>query len=82
MPHELTEYKKRYLYESEWVNQHYSELFNKYRDKIIAVDNHKVIAYGDDGEQVMERARKKLGRECTFVTLITDGLSFKLFFRW
>lgn len=70
---ELTEYEKQYFSESEWVNQNYSKLLKKYADKIIAVDNHKVVAYGDDGEKVLEEAQQKLGRECIFTTLIEGG---------
>lgn len=73
MQEELTEYEKQYLEESKLVGSHYRELQRKYADKIIAVDNHHVIAFGENGTHLLEEAKKKLGRDCTFTTFITSG---------
>lgn len=49
--------------DSRWIEQHYSELVEKYPDQWIAVVNKRVIAHGKDRAKVKKTtmARKKRG---------------------
>ena len=40
-----------------WINEHFSELVNKYAGKYIAVVNQKLVAVGDSGIEVETKAR-------------------------
>ncbi len=46
-------YSKNY----DWFNKHYEELVHEFPNKIVAIDNEKVIAYGDDLEEVKKKTK-------------------------
>lgn len=41
-----------------WIVEHFSELVTKYPGKYIAVVNEKLVAVGDSGKEVEEKARE------------------------
>ena len=41
-----------------WIVEHFSELVDKYAGKCVAVVNEKLVAVGDDGKEVEDKARE------------------------
>jgi hypothetical protein len=41
-----------------WIVEHFSELVDKYAGKYVAVVNEELVAVGDDGKEVEDKARK------------------------
>jgi hypothetical protein len=41
-----------------WVVEHFSELVDKYAGKYVAVVNEALVAVGDSGKEVEDKARK------------------------
>jgi len=41
-----------------WIVEHFSELVDKYAGKYVAVVNEKLVAVGDDGKEVEDKARE------------------------
>jgi hypothetical protein len=56
----------------EWTRSHHTELLNDYRSQWVAVIDKKVIAAGDNLEEVESIAKKKTGK-CYVFTMFIDG---------
>jgi hypothetical protein len=41
-----------------WIVEHFSELVTKYAGKYVAVVNETLVAVGDSGKEVEDKARK------------------------
>jgi hypothetical protein len=41
-----------------WIVEHFSELVDKYAGKYVAVVNEALVAVGDSGKEVEDKARK------------------------
>ena len=41
-----------------WIVEHFSELVTKYQGKYVAVVNEKLVAVGDTGKEVEDKARE------------------------
>jgi hypothetical protein len=41
-----------------WIVEHFSELVTKYSGKYVAVVNEKLVAVGDTGKEVEDKARE------------------------
>jgi hypothetical protein len=41
-----------------WIVEHFSELVDKYAGKYVAVVNEELVAVGDDGKEVEDKARE------------------------
>ena len=41
-----------------WIVEHFSELVDKYAGKYVAVVNEELVAVGDDGKEVENKARE------------------------
>jgi len=41
-----------------WIVEHFSELVDKYAGKYVAVVNETLVAVGDSGKEVEDKARK------------------------
>ena len=41
-----------------WIVEHFSELVTKYSGKYVAVVNEKLVAVGESGKEVEDRARE------------------------
>jgi hypothetical protein len=41
-----------------WIVEHFSELVDKYAGKYVAVVNEQLVAVGDDGKEVEDKARE------------------------
>jgi len=41
-----------------WIVEHFSELVDKYAGKYVAVVNETLVAVGDTGKEVEDKARK------------------------
>jgi hypothetical protein len=51
------EISRRFDINFKWFNQHYQELKNNYRNKLVAIDNNKVIDSDEDIKSLSERLR-------------------------
>lgn len=44
---------------SHWINEHMNELQEKHPGEFIAVDDQKIIAHGEEQDEVIEKANKR-----------------------
>lgn len=66
--------------DSEWVTTNYDKLKAKYGSKIIAVKDQKVIAFGADTEDLINKLKEKKVDPCTILleTMPPNSVSFIL----
>ena len=53
-----------------WIVEHFSELVTKYSGKYVAVVNEKLVAVGDTGKEVEDKAREIEPRKIPSVLLV------------
>ena len=53
-----------------WIVEHFSELVTKYAGKYVAVVNEKLVAVGDTGKEVEDKAREIEPRKIPSVLLV------------
>jgi hypothetical protein len=53
-----------------WIVEHFSELVDKYAGKYVAVVNETLVAVGDSGKEVEDRAREVEPHKIPSVLLI------------
>jgi len=53
-----------------WIVEHFSELVDKYAGKYIAVVNETLVAVGDSGKEVEDKAREIEPRKIPSVILV------------
>ena len=53
-----------------WIVEHFSELVTKYGGKYVAVVNEQLVAVGDTGKEVEDKAREIEPRKIPSVLLV------------
>lgn len=53
-----------------WIVDHFSELVTKYAGKYVAVVNEKLVAVGDSGKEVEDKAREIEPHKISSVLLV------------
>ncbi len=60
--------------DKDWAFDHYSEWMKKYPDQWIAVVDKKVVAFGEDIQEIKRIAREKTGKKHIAVIYIEGGV--------
>ena len=64
---------KEFWADLRWGEEHHTEFLEKYRDKWVAIDNKKVIAFGESLEEVEKNATNVTGKTHVPVIFVECG---------
>lgn len=56
----------------EWYKKNRENLLKEYKDKVIAVWNSEIVAYGNDGGKVLDECREKYPESEPFITVVEE----------
>jgi hypothetical protein len=70
---------RRKLFENrDWFAQNMDEIWQKYRGKVVAVCDQKIVASGDDADRVWEQIGDKYPKQAVMVILVSSEPVFRV----
>jgi hypothetical protein len=64
---------KEFWEDKDWALEHYGELQKRYKDKWIAIDDKRVVSYGDMRGEVKKRAMEITGKNYVILIYVEGG---------
>ena len=69
----MDEIPKRFWDDLYWLDENFSELRAKYKEKWVAIVDKKVVCVGDDPSEIEKEAEKKTGNRYVLVDFVESG---------